>query len=163
MKLSFNCWSASFSPLKILRFCVFHIHLNQHRGVICQTWPLFLSKPLNFHSRSRFLTVTGNTLFLQKIDKRNAHNTFVLAQWIKLWSVNSSLSFQRPHLLTIVHPSSLTCYTWDIPSYPQWKTWSQRSMGTQNFFGWEVHSRFNTQWTVVQLYVEDSLSILLPN
>ena len=133
MKLSFNCWSASFSPLKILQFCAFHIHLNQDRGVICQTWPLFLSKLLNFHSRSRFLTVTGNTLFLQKIDKRNAHNTFVLAQWIKLWSVNSWLSLQRPHLLTIVYPSSLTCLYSRYSLIPSVKNMISKEHGNPKF------------------------------
>ena len=102
MRFSFDLWSGSSSPPKVQRLHSLQMHQNKHKGAISQRH-LFLSNLLNFHLRSKFLTVLGNTYFRPKIAKRNIHNPFVLSKWIKIWLVDSSLSLQRLHLLTINH------------------------------------------------------------
>lgn len=110
IKNSFNLWSENSSSSKIYQLHSFHMHQNKKTGAIYQTTILFLSSPLNLHSRS-FLTETGNTYFKLKTTKRKVQSTLVLSQWTKIWLVDSSSSLQRLHLLTMDHPSFINIST----------------------------------------------------
>ena len=117
MKNFFSLWSKSSSLLKILWLCSFQIHQNKQIGATCQTILLFLSSSLNFHSRKRFFTETRNTHFKLKTTNKKVHSTLVLSQWIKIRSIDSSLSLQRMHLLTMDYQLFINIFA--VKIFPQ--------------------------------------------
>ena len=103
-KRSFKPWSESSSSLNNLWLRSFQTHQNKQMGAKHQTALFFFWNPSTFHWRRRFLTKSGNTQATPKRPNKKIQSSLVLAQWIKMWSVDSSLSLQRLHLLTIWHP-----------------------------------------------------------
>lgn len=144
-KFSFNLWSRSSSPLKILRLCSFHMHQN-NRGAIRQIWCLFLSNPSIFHLRRRFPTVARDTYFRLKTAKRSVP---ILTQWIKMWLAKSSFFLHKLHLLSIVQPFCLQLRS--SPILLSEKTHSLGSFKSLNFFGWEIHTSLSTQRITLKL------------
>ena len=116
-KRAFKPWSKSSSSLKILRLRSFQTHQNMQMGAKPQTALFFLWKPLTFHWRRRFLTESRNTQVTPKRANKKIQSSLVLAQWIKMWSIDSSLSLQRLHLLTICHPLFIKVST--VRIFPQ--------------------------------------------
>ena len=54
------------------------------------------------------LTERGRTQLTLKIANNNSHKTLALVQWIRIWSIDSSSTQQRKHLLAKFHPLFLS-------------------------------------------------------
>ena len=86
-------------------------------GAKCQTTLFFFWNPLTFHWRRRFLTESWKTQATPKRANKKIQSSLVLVQWIKMWSIASSLSLQKLHLLTICHPLFIKMST--VKIFPQ--------------------------------------------
>ena len=78
--------------LKTLSSCSFDMLQSKHRGATCHTFLFLLSNSLYFHLRRSFHIKARSTYFRPKTTNRNIHSFFVLSQYIKIWSTDSSLS-----------------------------------------------------------------------
>ena len=77
---------------------------KRHKRAAFHTFLCFLPMLKLRHPRRVSLIERGRTQVTPKIANNNSHKTLALVQWIRIWSIDSSYSQQRKHLLARIRP-----------------------------------------------------------
>ena len=81
---------------------------KRHKRAAFHTFLCFLPMLKLRHPRRVSLIERGRTQVTPKIANNNSHKTLALVQWIRIWSIDSSYSQQRKHLLARIRPFFLS-------------------------------------------------------
>ena len=96
------------SFLKALLFLSFHMVQNKQRGAVRHTFFRLLPTKELCHPKSMSPTEKERTQSTPNKENKKFHNTLVLTQWIRMWSMVSSSSRQKKHLSAKNHPILFT-------------------------------------------------------
>ena len=88
------------SSSNTLRFLSFQIVQKMYNGAALQAFLCFLPTKWPCHPKEVSLTEVEKTYGMSNKENTNNHKVLALAQWIRIWSMNSASSLQRTHLLT---------------------------------------------------------------
>lgn len=84
-------------------FISFHTNQKRHKGVVIQAFLHFLPTKEPCQPRRVSLTETGRNHNTPKRTNNNSHKTLALVQLIRIWSIDSSSTPQKKHLLAKCH------------------------------------------------------------
>ena len=100
-----------------IEFLSFQITQNKHNGPNCHATFLFFPTKDPLHPKRVSLTERGKTHETPKKERNTIHTSLVFSQWIRRWSIVSSLLWQRKHLFAITQP--LFCKWSKVRTLPQ--------------------------------------------
>ena len=87
-----------------IEFLAFQITQNKHNDPNCHATFLFFPTKEPLHPKRVSLTKRGKTHETPKKERNTIHTSLVFSQWIRRWSIDSSLLWQRKHLFAITQP-----------------------------------------------------------